>query len=444
MEPEKTLQHRFYGKSIPLGSIDKAMANLDVRACFTVAQALEDFSKIIVDVKKKFSTPNSSVIVIGGSYGGMLAIWFRLKYPHVTIGALASSAPLLDFGAIPPKDQYCSVVSQDFKDQSQKCYDTIRQSWAVIDSMSSKSSGLADLSRTFNTCSPLYSGEDLKLYLASAYYFAAQYNGRFGYWINILCDKIVNPPTDDIILAISRAAYVFAGSYCNNLVSPLEPSPGLDEASSIAWSWQSCKEIILPMGCGNNTMFEPNPYSLAKQLEDCEQMYGPYGANPHWKSAFYRGQDVKSALRKFGRNIIFSNGLIDPYSRVGILEDLSKTIAALTTKEGSHCLDLTSAQSNDPNWLKDQRRKEVDIFKSWIHASDSSNVNPDAMAHICLMAAPLHRRAKVVMIPTLSKKKRSIPPLLDHGVCFWGFASPSLDLCGYCMAMVNHCALQLE
>ncbi|XP_056682521.1 uncharacterized protein [Spinacia oleracea] len=121
--------------------------------CFTVSQALEDFSKNVVDVKKKFSTPNSSVIVIGGSYSGMLATWFRLKYPHIAIGALASSAPLLGFVVIPPNDQYCSVTSQDFKDQSQKCYDTIRQSWAVIDSMSSKSSGLADLSRTFNTCS---------------------------------------------------------------------------------------------------------------------------------------------------------------------------------------------------------------------------------------------------------------------------------------------------
>ena len=45
----------------------------------------------------------------------MLASWFRLKYPHVAIGALASSAPILQFDDITPWSSFYDAISQDFK-----------------------------------------------------------------------------------------------------------------------------------------------------------------------------------------------------------------------------------------------------------------------------------------------------------------------------------------
>ena len=44
-----------------------------------------------------------------------LAAWFRLKYPHIAYGALASSAPILYFDDITPQDAYYSTVSKDFR-----------------------------------------------------------------------------------------------------------------------------------------------------------------------------------------------------------------------------------------------------------------------------------------------------------------------------------------
>lgn len=39
----------------------------------------------------------------------------RLKYPHIAVGALASSAPLLQFEDVVPSDTFYDIVSNDFK-----------------------------------------------------------------------------------------------------------------------------------------------------------------------------------------------------------------------------------------------------------------------------------------------------------------------------------------
>jgi hypothetical protein len=45
----------------------------------------------------------------------VLAAWFRMKYPHLAIGALASSAPILFMDDLIQPNAYFDVVSRDFK-----------------------------------------------------------------------------------------------------------------------------------------------------------------------------------------------------------------------------------------------------------------------------------------------------------------------------------------
>ena len=82
-------EHRYEGESFP-----EVEGMPNCMSYCSSAEALADFASLITTIKRERDAPTAPVIAFGGSYGGMLSSWFRIKYPNIIDGAIAASAPV--------------------------------------------------------------------------------------------------------------------------------------------------------------------------------------------------------------------------------------------------------------------------------------------------------------------------------------------------------------
>ena len=92
-------EHRYYGESLPFG--DDSYKSIVQLGYLSSEQALADYADLISYLLSTYGP--APVVVFGGSYGGqfslvfsgscmswcsagMLAAWFRIKYPWLAVG----------------------------------------------------------------------------------------------------------------------------------------------------------------------------------------------------------------------------------------------------------------------------------------------------------------------------------------------------------------------
>ncbi|XP_027349270.1 lysosomal Pro-X carboxypeptidase-like [Abrus precatorius] len=368
------IEHRFYGKSIPFGgNKEVANANSSTLGYMSSTQALADYATLIIDLKKNLSATDSPVVVFGGSYGGMLAAWFRMKYPHIAIGALASSAPILQFVDLVSPYTYTNIVTQDYKSESENCYKVIKGSWKQIEDMGRRPGGLEQLRKSFRICNNI-STDDLEGWLRAALSYAAMTDyptpSNFliplpAYPVRKMCEAIDNLSTGNETFTKMYAAANIFYNY-SGTAACFDLNGNSDPHDLGGWGWQACTEMIMPLG-GNNedSIFPAYKWNLKNVLSSCNHVYH-LQPRPHWITTEFGGHDIERVLKRSGSNIIFFNGLRDPWSGGGVLKNISKTIVAIVAKEGAHHVDLRFSTKEDPEWLKDVRKQEIKMIARWI------------------------------------------------------------------------------
>jgi len=93
-----------------------------------------DYVNLVKFIREEYNAEDRACIVFGGSYGGMLAAWLRMKYPHTFQGALSASAPILYFRDAPTADTfgYSMIITEDFRQELTTSPDLIRETFTAL------------------------------------------------------------------------------------------------------------------------------------------------------------------------------------------------------------------------------------------------------------------------------------------------------------------------
>ncbi|CAF0715037.1 unnamed protein product [Brachionus calyciflorus] len=380
-------EHRYYGVSLPFGNDSFVDPNINY---LTSEQALADYAYLIKFLKSDNpKLKNSPVIAFGGSYGGMLSAWFRMKYPNIITGAIAASAPIWQF--VTECDAFQKVVTDSFKKSDSDCPDAIRSSWDVINEFSKTPKGLNDLQKIFKLCSPIKNAQDLKDWLADIYGNIAMANYPYetnflaplpAWPVKVMCKNITKSlnKTDPLNLleSIYSGINVFLNYTGQSKCFDIDTDTPFD-INMVSWTYQTCTEFVFPM-CSNgiDDMFEKQDWDIIEYNKDC---FNQFKTIPRfeWPIIQYGGNqdDIK-----YHSNILFSNGDLDPWSAGGVLKDVNSKLQAVLIENGAHHLDLRESNAHDPDSVIYARLKEIDAIDTWIREYNLNFVLALKMASI--------------------------------------------------------------
>lgn len=361
------IEHRYYGESMP-SPFTWEYLNTD--------QVLYDYADIIQQLRPSNYTP---VVVVGGSYGGMLAAWMRMKYPHIVDGAIASSAPVLM--GLDGGDGYATNVTEVLRILSPVCPTLIQQAFTYLEYMQPHSGYYPMLTNLFRPCQSFESSQDisnLMNWLVNGIQSAVQSNypgpsdvdWPMQSWpANVTCQYFSNystSPLQNVWALLNTTALAAASIYDpNNQKTCFDMSS--DSASvDQTWTYQICTELWNPLGTNNITdCFPPAAWNAIAFTAFCKATYG-VTPNPQWVKINYGMNTNFAKALKYASNIAFMNGAMDPW-RYGCIQNVygNSKLYTHVIAGGAHHTDLRAPTQWDTPDIKAARDTEISLIQQW-------------------------------------------------------------------------------
>lgn len=408
------LEHRFFGKSMPLGGADDDNSfpnHDDLHQLLTPNQAMLDAVHFIQYKRQELGChlhrghPDyCPVISVGGSYPGFLAAVLRMVHSDVIDIGYGSSAPFRLYSHHTDQYAYYDKVTATAETASPGCADAVRATLydAQEDIVESLNELLHDVGVTYGICrgsipSYIQSTAELakELMLIIATHFA---NGNMNYY----------PPTPEqdfvkgchifqnanglyksteekikaYLLMDSEASSDGSTTDCFDMMTELPPGPNGTISSSdwsgvgagpegYYWDYISCQ--LIPMcGFSSESMFPVRDWNYTWVINHCMNRFDWYPDLWSLQEEF-RFDDLSDITR-----LLLTNGIVDGWSISSVLEDkVAPGVRVVNMVNGAHHSDLSHVGPT-PNDTPDVKEAFVEITKiigDWLNEVREENTD---------------------------------------------------------------------
>ena len=138
------------------------------------------------------------------------------------------------------------------------------------------------------------------------------------------------------------------------------------------WNMLYCNEIPQPFASSKwYSMFPSFTWDEPGTTDWCQVTYG-LTPQYNWVFDYFGGLNVAKDFMKLS-NVIFSNGVLDPWKSGGVLTAPNANVVSLLIDEAAHHLDLRAPNAADPAPVTAARQTEMAAIASWINQYQGTN-----------------------------------------------------------------------
>lgn len=351
------LEHRYYGESLPFSTFSTA----NFRFLSTEA-ALDDLAYFQRQMSKELNW-TGTWIAFGGSYPGSLSAYYRLKFPYLVAGSLASSAPVM------AKEDFYEYDAHVAKVAGPQCAEHMRSVVQAVEATLDDNEKLEQMKVLFEA-TEVHDSVDFLYLIADTGAAAIQYGMRDSFCSALSSTEDPLIGYADFARKLYRLMNVSAVEMTAQGAMSEHPDGYNNGVGMRQWFYQSCTEYGYWQNANPDTSESTRSslINLEYHRHLCQRLFG---IDKPVNTAELNNTFYFPLMDDLVSNIYFTNGGNDPWSILSLSEQNGNAVNLKLTyyliEGAAHCEDLHSPNASDSEYLIAARAKMDDLLEQWLN-----------------------------------------------------------------------------